>query len=189
MTLTHLPRAAAAATAVAALLALATGCSDAGARPAAAKDPVPAASPVALPAPRSAPSPQAALSPAPAAGEVRVQQGPFTDRVQLTGLRLTASPSSSPSVTGHVAISSDISDTLALEITAAYYDADGRLLGTGSFHHQEEGEEAHAGHAPAQQHAEGPRAAGAGIDFTVPADGLTGTPASAVLTIPVLVNE
>ncbi|AZM89651.1 hypothetical protein [Streptomyces sp. W1SF4] len=186
MTLTHLPRAAAAATAVAALLALATGCSDAGARPETAKDPVPAASPVALPAPRSAPSPQAVLSPAPAAGEVRVQQGPFTDRVQLTGLRLTASPSS---VTGHIAISSDISDTLALEITAAYYDADGRLLGTGSFHHQEEGEEAHAGHAPAQQHAEGPRAAGAGIDFTVPADGLTGTPASAVLTIPVLVNE
>ncbi|RSS60434.1 hypothetical protein EF912_10195 [Streptomyces sp. WAC07061] len=135
---------------------------------------------MALPAPRSAPSPQAVLSPAPAAGEVRVQQGPFTDRVQLTGLRLSASPSS---VTGHIAISSDISDTLALEITAAYYDAEGRLLGTGSFHHQEEGEEAHA------QHTEGPRATGAGIDFTVPADGLTGTPASAVLTVPVLVNE
>ncbi|MGE7388747.1 hypothetical protein ACQKM2_25065 [Streptomyces sp. NPDC004126] len=183
MTLTHLPRVAAAATAVAALLALATGCSDAGARPAAAQDAVPAASPVALPAPRTAPSPDAVLTPAPAAGEVRVQQGPFTDRVQLTALRLTAASPSSSSVTGHVAISSDISDTLALEITAAYYDADGRLLGTGSFHHEEEGEEAHA------QHAGGPRAAGEGIDFTVPADRLTGTPASAVLTIPVLVNE
>ncbi|GLV83964.1 hypothetical protein Slala03_36530 [Streptomyces lavendulae subsp. lavendulae] len=180
--MTYLPRrAAAAATAVAALFALVTGCSGAEAPAPAAEAPAAAASPVALPAPRSAPSPAAVLTPAPTAGEVRVQQGPFTDRVQLTGLRLTASPSS---VTGHVAIGSDVSDTLALEITAAYYDAEGRLLGTGTFHHAEEGEEAHAG----QPHT-GPRAAGDGIDFTVPADHLTGTPAGAVLSIPVLVNE
>ncbi|WP_371678051.1 hypothetical protein [Streptomyces sp. NBC_01276] len=178
--MTYLPRAAAAATAAAALFALVTGCSGAGA-PAAAEAPATAASPVALPAPRSAPSPAAVLTPAPTAGEVRVQQGPFTDRVQLTGLRLTPG---TPSVTGHIAIGSDVSDTLALEITAAYYDAEGRLLGTGTFHHEEEGEEAHAG-APHT----GPRAAGDGIDFTVPADHLTGTPAAAVLSIPVLVNE
>ncbi|MFF7504669.1 hypothetical protein ACFZBM_35380 [Streptomyces lavendulae] len=180
--MTYLPRrAAAAATSVAALFALVTGCSGAEAPAPAAEARAAAASPVALPAPRSAPSPAAVLTPAPTAGEVRVQQGPFTDRVQLTGLRLTASPSS---VTGHVAIGSDVSDTLALEITAAYYDAEGRLLGTGTFHHAEEGEEAHAG----QPHT-GPRAAGDGIDFTVPADHLTGTPAGAVLSIPVLVNE
>ncbi|MFJ8163140.1 hypothetical protein ACIRBY_19735 [Streptomyces sp. NPDC096136] len=178
--MTYLPRAAATAAAAAALFALATGCSGAGA-PAAAEDRAPAAAaPVSLPAPRSAPSPAAVLTPAPAAGEVRTEQGPFTDRVKLTDLHLTAAPS----VTGHIAISSDVSDTLALEITAAYYDAQGRLLGTGTFHHEEEGEEGHAG----QPHT-GPRAAGDGIDFTVPADRLTGTPASAVLSIPVLVNE
>ncbi|MFH7599462.1 hypothetical protein WDV06_30830 [Streptomyces racemochromogenes] len=166
---------------MAALLALATGCSGAEA-PSAAKDPAPAAAaPVSLPAPRSAPAPAAALTPAPATGEVRTEQGPFTDRVELTNTRLTTG---TPSVTGHVAISSDVSDTLALEITAAYYDAQGRLLGTGTFHHEEEGEEGHAG----RPHT-GPRAAGDGIDFTVPADHLTGTPASAVLSIPVLVNE
>ncbi|MEU3406851.1 hypothetical protein ABZ766_23335 [Streptomyces sp. NPDC006670] len=179
MSLTYLPRAAAAATAVAALLALATGCSGAEA-PAAAKDAAPAAAPVSLPAPRSAPAPAAVLTPAPAAGEVRTEQGPFTDRVKLTDLKLTGTPS----VTGHIAISSDVSDTLALEITAAYYDAQGRLLGTGTFRYQEEGEDSHA-----QEHHDGPRAAGDGVDFTVPADHLTGTPASAVLTIPVLVNE
>ncbi|MFB0627904.1 hypothetical protein [Streptomyces sp. AB3(2024)] len=179
--MTYLPRrAAAAATATAALFALVTGCSGAEA-PAPAEGPATAASPVALPAPRSAPSPAAVLTPAPTAGEVRVQQGPFTDRVKLTGLHLAASPSS---VAGHIAIGSDVSDTLALEITAAYYDAEGRLLGTGTFHHEEEGEEAHAG----QPHT-GPRATGDGIDFTVPADHLTGTPAAAVLSIPVLVNE
>ncbi|MCF3184027.1 hypothetical protein IPZ70_29380 [Streptomyces polychromogenes] len=182
MSLTYLPRAAAAATAVAALFALATGCSGAEAPPA-AKDPGPAAAaPVSLPAPRSAPSPAAVLTPAPAAGEVRTEQGPFTDRVKLTNTRLTTA--GTPSVTGHVAISSDVSDTLALEITAAYYDAQGRLLGTGTFQYQEEGEDAHA-----QEHHDGPRAAGDGIDFTVPADRLTGTPAAAVLSIPVLVNE
>ncbi|MFD8146273.1 hypothetical protein [Streptomyces sp. NPDC059708] len=178
--MTYLPRAAAAVTAVAALLALATGCSGAAA-PSAAQDPAPAAAaPVSLPAPRSAPAPAAVLTPAPAAGEVRTEQGPFTDRVKLTDLKLTGAPA----VTGHIAISSDVSDTLALELTAAYYDAQGRLLGTGTFHYEEEGEEGHAG----QPHT-GPRAAGDGIDFTVPADRLTGTPASAVLSIPVLVNE
>ncbi|MFF2197403.1 hypothetical protein [Streptomyces sp. NPDC058157] len=179
MSLTYLPRAAAAVTAVAALLALATGCS--GSEAPAAGDPAPAAAaPVSLPAPRSAPAPAAVLTPAPAAGEVRTEQGPFTDRVKLTDLKLTGAPA----VTGHIAISSDVSDTLALELTAAYYDAQGRLLGTGTFHHEEEGEEGHAG----QPHT-GPRAAGDGIDFTVPADHLTGTPAAAVLSIPVLVNE
>ncbi|MEV7547242.1 hypothetical protein [Streptomyces sp. NPDC089915] len=178
--MTYLPRAAAAVTAVAALLALATGCSGAEA-PSAAGDAAPAsAAPVSLPAPRSAPAPAAVLTPAPAAGEVRTEQGPFTDRVKLTDLKLTGAPA----VTGHVAISSDVSDTLALEITAAYYDAQGRLLGTGAFRYQEEGEDSHA-----QEHHDGPRAAGDGIDFTVPADHLTGTPASAVLSIPVLVNE
>lgn len=100
--------------------------------------------------------------------------------MRLTDLRLT----DKPAVTGHLAITSDVSDVLALELRAAYYDSHGRLLGTGTFQYQEEGEAAHA-----TDHHEGPHAAGTGIDITVPAEHLTGTPAAAVVSVPVLVNE
>ncbi|WP_327280404.1 MULTISPECIES: hypothetical protein [unclassified Streptomyces] len=178
----HLTRGAAAALAAAALLVLAAGCSgspDAGGAPG---KPAGSAVPVAMPAPSGAPAPAAVLAPPAKAGEVRVEQGPFTDRVQLTALALA--PAGKPGVTGHLAITSDVSDVLSLDLRAAYYDADGRLLGTGTFHYQEEGAD-----APAGDHHDGPRAAGDGIDFTVPAEQLTGTPASAVLSLPVLVNE
>ncbi|WP_369776933.1 hypothetical protein [Streptomyces sp. R33] len=180
----NLPRAAAAVLA-AALLVLAAGCSgttDAdGARGGAGK-PAGSAAPVAIPAPGRAPAPAAVLAPPPKPGEIRLEPGPFTDRVQLTAL--TLAPAGKPGVTGHLAITSDVSDVLSLELRAAYYDADGRLLGTGTFHYQEEGAD-----APAGDHHEGPRAGGDGIDFTVPAEQLSGTPSSAVLSLPVLVNE
>ncbi|KPI33863.1 hypothetical protein OV450_6255 [Actinobacteria bacterium OV450] len=178
----HLTRGAAAAPA-ASLLALAVGCSgspdggDAG-----AGKPARSAAAVALPAPSGAPAPAAVLTPPAKTGEVRVEQGPFTDRVRLTALALA--PAGKPGVTGHLAVTSDVSDVLALDLRAAYYDADGRLLGTGTFHYQEEGAD-----ASGADHHDGPRAAGDGIDFTVPADQLTSTPASAVLTLPVLVSE
>ncbi|MFJ9826657.1 hypothetical protein ACIRSU_20130 [Streptomyces sp. NPDC101160] len=142
-----------------------------------------AAAQVTFPAPRTAPPAAPTLTPAPTKGEVRVEQGPFTDRVRLTRLAL-ASAAAEPRVTGHLAITSDVSDVLALELRAAYYDEHGRLLGTGSFQYQEEGEDAHG----TERH-DGPRAAGDGIDFTVPAKGLTGTPVAAVVSVPVLVNE
>ncbi|MEV4558281.1 hypothetical protein AB0K51_15000 [Kitasatospora sp. NPDC049285] len=154
--------------------ALLTGCSGTEDTPEPA---TPSVSPVALPAPRQAPAPAVALATPVAAGEVRLDNGPFTDRVKLTGLSLTGAPA----VTGHLTITSDVSDVLALEVHAAYYDATGHLLGTGTFQYQEE-------EAATGQHT-GPRATGEGIDITIPADHLTGTPTGAVLTIPVLVNE
>ncbi|MFE3902853.1 hypothetical protein ACFXPY_21710 [Streptomyces sp. NPDC059153] len=133
-----------------------------------------------LPPPRSAPSPAATLPAPPEQGEVRVEEGPFTDRVRLTRLTLTGGSA----VSGHLAITSDVSDVLALELSAAYYDSKGRFIGTGSFQYQEEGQDAEGGH-----HHDGPRAAGEGIDFKAPATKLTGTAAAAVVSVPVLVNE
>ncbi|WP_405020012.1 hypothetical protein OHV05_27290 [Kitasatospora sp. NBC_00070] len=166
----------AAAAALAALaLTLAVGCS-------ASSDDAPVQTPsvaaVALPAPREAPAPAAVLASPAAAGQVRLEEGPFTDRIKFTGLALAPQATA---VTGHLAITSDVSDVLVLEVRAAFYDAAGRLLGSGSFQYQEE-------EATGTSH-DDRRAEGAGIDFTVPATGVTGTPAGAVLTVPVLVNE
>ncbi|MFE6845408.1 hypothetical protein [Streptomyces sp. NPDC057686] len=181
----NLPRGAAAALAATTFLVLAAGCSgstDAGGDRGGAGRPAGSAAPVAMPAPSGAAAPAAVLAPPAEPGEIRVDPGPFTDRVQLTAL--TLGPTGKPGVTGHLAVTSDVSDVLGLELRAAYYDAAGRLLGSGTFHYQEEGAD-----APAPDHHEGPRAAGEGIDFTVPAEGLSGTPSSAVLSLPVLVNE
>lgn len=178
-------------------LALTTACggsdgdkADAGQRPVQAEQ---AAAPaVTFPAPSGAPAPAATLAKIPATGEVRLEQGPFTDRVRITKLTLSEKPSGKssekPSVTGHFAITSDVSDVLALELRAAFYDERGRLVGTGSFQYAEEGEAGEAAHGTAGHAA--PRAEGAGIDFTaVPKAPLTGKAASAVLSVPVLVNE
>ncbi|MFG3284148.1 hypothetical protein [Streptomyces sp. NPDC048111] len=140
-----------------------------------AKDvPEPAPS-VSFAAPRQAAAPAAFRKLA--GGEVSLEQGPFTDRIKVTGTALAGG-----AVTGHLAVTSDVSELIALELRAAYYGADGRLLGTGSFQYAEEGHDEHSGgHTPA---AEGP-----GIDFTVRPGPLSGTPAGAVLSVPVLVNE
>ncbi|MEV6206934.1 hypothetical protein [Kitasatospora sp. NPDC051914] len=155
------------------LLGALAGCSGA---PAADPQPAPVPS-LSLPAPKRAAAPAAVLSAPPGPGEVRIEDGPFTDRVRLTGLRLDGGRA----VTGHLAVTSDVSDVLALELRAAFYDAHGALVGTGAFHYQEEDESS-------GRH-DGPRASGDGIDITVPAEKLTGTPSGAVLTLPVLVNE
>ncbi|MFG2719619.1 hypothetical protein ACGFW5_15170 [Streptomyces sp. NPDC048416] len=165
-----------AAQAVLAILALGlvTACGGgSGERAGDAPSPVPSVS-FAAPGQAAAPAAHQKLG----RGEVRLEQGPFTDRVKVTGGALGAGSA----VTGHLAVTSDVSELIALEVRAAYYDADGRLLGTGSFHYAEEGHDEHAaGHTPA---AEGP-----GIDFRVRPSALTGTPAGVVISIPVLVNE
>ena len=152
---------------------LGAGCSPAPS----ASAPATSNAPVSFPAPKTPPAPAALLNPAPAAGEVRLEPGPFTDRVALTGLRLDAAAGV---VHGHLTITSDVSDVLALDIRAAFYGADGKLLGTGTFHYQEEGDGEEHKHAPATH---------GGIDIAVAAAPATNGATSAVLSIPVLVNE
>ncbi|MDI2128428.1 hypothetical protein [Yinghuangia seranimata] len=165
------------------LAAFVTACALAGCSSSDDDKPAAAAPPaVAMPAARTAVGPAQQLTPPAQPGEVRIEPGPFTDRLQITGLRLT----DQPGITGHLRIGSDVSDTLALEVHAAFYDADGRLVGTGTFQYQEEEE---VGPATKQDNAHSPRAAGDGIDFTVTASQLSNKPASAVISVPVLVNE
>ncbi|MFE4855831.1 hypothetical protein [Streptomyces sp. NPDC056670] len=170
-------RTAAPAVLAALVLALVTACGGSGGGSGERADDAPSAVPsVTFAAPRQAAAPAAYQKLA--SGEVRLEQGPFTDRVKMTGGALGAGPI----VTGHLAVTSDVSELIALELRAAYYGADGKLLGTGSFQYAEEGHDEHkGGHTPAAE--------GAGIDFEIRARGLTGTPTSAVLSIPVLVNE
>ncbi|MFE5286362.1 hypothetical protein ACFRAQ_15460 [Nocardia sp. NPDC056611] len=154
---------------IAGLLAVAglgTGCSSAP-QPA---TPAPAAAPVA--APRTTEPPAATL--AIPAGEVRLAAGPFTDRVRLSGTRLEGS-----SVRGTLAITSDVSDVLALEVSAAFYDANGRLVGTGMFQHADEEPTGGGPHVPSVN----------GIPFTIVSAPADAPVSAAVLSIPVLVNE
>ncbi|WP_069174201.1 hypothetical protein [Streptomyces griseus] len=51
------------------------------------------------------------------------------NRLALTG---------TPAVTGHLAVTSGVSDVIAPQLRAAFYRADGRLLGTGTFEYAEE---------------------------------------------------
>ncbi|MER0446623.1 hypothetical protein ABR738_18995 [Streptomyces sp. Edi4] len=170
-------------------LALVTGCGggsgDGRTEGAAEPGPVPS---VSFTAPRQAAAPAAYQKLT--RGEVRLEQGPFSDRVKVTGAAIGARST----VTGHLAVTSDVSELIALELRAAYYDADGKLLGTGSYHYAEEGHEGHEGQEGHQgQGARGagqvPPAEGAGIDFEIVPASLGATPAGAVLSIPVLVNE
>ncbi|PKW26608.1 hypothetical protein [Phycicoccus duodecadis] len=118
----------------------------------------------------------ASLHPAP--GTVARAPGPFDDRFRLDGARLDGR-----SVRGTVTVTSDVSDLLELEVVAGFYDAEGRLLGTGRFveHHEEgAGDEPHAaGGRPSEARA---------VSIPVPAD-LQGREVSAALGVTVLVNE
>lgn len=131
-------------------------------------------SPVATPsfAPKPAVAPAGSIAAAP--GEVRVEPGPFTDRIKLTGTRLDGN-----AVHGRLAITTDVSDVLALEVSAAFYDAAGRLVGTGHFEHADEEAMGGGSHIPHND----------GIDFTITSAPADAAVSAAVLSIPVLVNE
>ncbi|WP_157514069.1 hypothetical protein [Nocardia concava] len=148
------------------LAASVVGCSSTPEAPA----PKPAAAPAA--APRTAEPPAAAVSVAP--GEVRLSPGPFTDRVRLSGTRLEGA-----TVRGTLAITTDVSDVLALELNAAFYDAGGRLVGTGTFAHADEEPVSGGPHVPSND----------GISFAITSAPSDASVAAAVLSIPVLVNE
>lgn len=113
----------------------------------------------------------AALRPAP--GEVLQAPGPFDDRFVLTGLRLDAG-----TLSGSAEITSDVSELLEFEALAGFYDAQGRLLGTGRYvHHLEEGHGHEAG--PPNEHET--------FTITVPPEAAGAV--SAAVGVPVLVNE
>ncbi|MGW5111282.1 hypothetical protein [Nocardia sp. NPDC004123] len=77
-----------------------------------------------------------------------------------------------------LATTSDISDVLALEVHAGFYDATGQVVGAGTFQHAdaEPGGGAHARNPD-------------GIPFTTTASPADAPISAAVLSIPVLVNE
>ena len=117
----------------------------------------------------------AQLSPAP--GSVVQAPGPFDDRLVLDGLTLD-----DRGVHGSALVTSDVSEILEFEAVAGFYDADGRLLGTGRFvHHLDESAVDPAEHTGLPDERE---------EFSIPfpAD-LPGTAVSAAVGLPVLVNE
>ena len=112
----------------------------------------------------------ARLRPVPAPGTVRVQEGPFTDRVRVFGLHLRGGKR--PLVSGRMLNVRDVSDLLSLTIRADFYDRRGRRVAAGRRHFGE-GEPFHD------------RPLRFRIRAKRPAPGAS----SAVLTIPDLVNE
>ena len=110
----------------------------------------------------------------PRPGTVVVVEGPFDDRLDLSGLRLADN-----TLAGTVTVTSDVSELIELQVLAGFYDADGELLGTGRFTHHASGEEhSHTG-PPSEEEP---------FEVEVP-DGLDGTVAAAAVGVPVLVNE
>ena len=113
---------------------------------------------------------------APAAGEVGTVSGPFDDRYSFGRLRLDGA-----AVTGAVRVTSDVSDLLELQVLAGFYDARGRLLGTGRATHHLDEDSAHATHAGPPSELE---------EFRIAAPrGIADRVASAAVGVPVLVNE
>lgn len=113
-----------------------------------------------------------------APGSVTVEPGPFTDRVAFSELAVRAGDR--PSVTGVLTSTVDVSGVIVLTLRADFYDAGGRLLGSGTATYADE-EFADTGAQPI-----GP---GEPVPVEVVGDGpLTGA-VSAVLTVVQLVNE
>lgn len=110
----------------------------------------------------------------PAPGQVIQARGPFDDRFVLEGTAFTGAAAS-----GNIRITSDVSDLLELQIVAGFHDEKGALLGIRRFEH-------HAG-AEGHNH-EGPPSETKEFTIDVPAD-MVGKAVSAVLGVPVLVNE
>ena len=116
-------------------------------------------------------------------GSVTVESGPFTDRLEITDLSLQ--PGDHPSVTAALSNVADVSAVIVLELRADFYDAQGGYLGFGT-----------AGYADQEYTDNGtiPLTYGTGEpdgSFTIAVPSTTPLPgaASAILTVPQLVNE
>lgn len=116
---------------------------------------------------------------APKLGQVRLEDGPFTDRVRVSGLRVEATDTG-PLVTGVIHAVADPSDLLVLEVLATFYGSDGRPIATGRqvFRH----EHADEGRIPDPNH-------GNLVRLRLAASRPVSGPVSAVISIPTLVNE
>lgn len=119
------------------------------------------------------PPPLASLSPVPPAGTVRQGPGPFDDRFTMT-------PQLEPTgAAADITVTSDVSELIVLELQADFYDGAGLLLGTAKTTHQEK-------HGDGEDHADSDD----GVHLTVTAEpAYRGRVASAVVSVPVLVNE
>jgi hypothetical protein len=143
------------------------GGSDATPGPSASRAVAPSTAPASASADQRMPPRSADLAP----GRVRIEPGPFTDRVVIRSLRVE--PGARPLVRGRIRNSVDVSELIVLELRADFYDRTGRLVGSGV----RVFEDLHAG-------AGEPFAA-----FTISPDGRAPTAVSAILTIPQLANE
>ena len=170
----------------AALVAAVAGCTSAGATDGARTAPPAPANlatvgpaplvPSVSPGPRRVPAPQ--LDPVPAPGTVRLEQGAFPDRLDVSGLSLLGGTR----VVGRVANTADVSELIVLELQADFYDATGRLLGSGT-----------AAYAAEEFADTGATVVEVGPDDAFAVE-VTSRPAvvgavSAVVTVPQLVNE
>lgn len=131
-----------------------------------------------LATPSSDPTLASLASMHPASGAVVQAAGPFDDRFALTALVLGRD-----ALTGHIRVTSDVSELLELQVQAGFYDASGALLGTGRFTHHLDEEHAHASETPnADPHPS--------EDFVIEIpQALRGRAVAAAVGVPVLVNE
>jgi hypothetical protein len=110
---------------------------------------------------------------APTVGTVGLASGPFDNRFALEELAFDGQ-----TVTGHIEITSDVSEVIELEVLAGFYDAGNEFLGTAAYVHHAGQEHSHEG--PPEEHYE--------FSVAVPAE-LAGRAVSAAVGVPVLVNE
>ena len=157
---------------VVACLSSCTGPDTAGLDPAPARtDAAAEAASVAGQAPQPEGAPADSIGAGVPAGTVSVADGPFTDRLRITELQLSGS-----AVTGSLAVTSDVSEVLNLELRVDFYGAAGDLLGSNrQVFTAQDTEPFHS------------TSGVVGLPITVPAP-LLGSH-SAVVSIPVLVNE
>lgn len=133
---------------------------------------------VAARAPRT---PPATLPAPPGPGTVLVEAGPFTDRISLTGL--TVRPGTRPRVTGQLTVTTDVSEVMALEVAADFYDAQGHFLGSAA-----QALQGHSIGGPEHDDAHGNPSESVAIDVG-PGSPFQREASVAIVTVPQLVNE
>lgn len=107
-------------------------------------------------------------------GRVSRIAGPFDDRFRLTAMRFDGTR-----LSGDIAVTSDVSDILELQVLAGFYDRAGKLIGRGRFTYHLD-EDTHQDEGKPNEHRH--------FDIAVPAS-LRAEVRSAAVGVPVLVNE